>query len=143
MKKMYLQGSILGIIAVSFFSCGSQDDSLNINTESNQKVNKNSSLSCEDLLDAPEDFEGKTITLDAISWGSSPSVDGKEILMSIDDNKLAGLQQSHVLVHFTKEQANEIEDIKENDPVKLTATVGAYEYGALRLVNAKISPKKK
>ena len=143
MKKMYLQGSILGILALSICACSPQDDSVQINENANKTINKNTSISCEELLKAPEDFEGKTITLDAICWGSNPSVDGKEILMSIDDEKLQGMQQSHVLVHFTKEQENEIKHIKENDLVKLTATVGPYEFGALRLVNAEISPKKK
>ena len=143
MKKMCLQGFVLGILTLSIYSCSPQDDSVKINENANRTIKKSTSLSCAELLKAPEDFDGKTITLDAISWGSRASEDGKEILMSIDDEKLQGLQQAHVLVHFTKEQETEIKHIKENDPVKLTATVGAYEYGALRLMNAKISPKKK
>lgn len=143
MKKMYIQGFILALLALSISACSTQDDSLNADNTSNRTPKKKASLSCEELLNTPEDFEGKTITLDAISWGSRPSEDGNEILMSIDDEKLKGLQQAHVLVHFTKEQETEIKNIKENDPVKLTATVGAYEYGALRLMNAKISPRKK
>ena len=92
-------------------------------------------------MNAPEDFEGKTVQLNAITWGSNPSVDGEEILMSIDDVLLSGLQQAHVLVHFSKDQSTEIERFKENDSVSLTATVGAYEFGALRLIDAKLSQR--
>lgn len=113
-----------------------------VKVELASSIEKVTILSCEKLLDSPEDYEGQIINLDAISWGSSPSIDGKEILMSLGDQKLVGLQQAHVLVHFTKDQEREIQDVAENDPISLTARVGAYEYGALRLLDAKVNLKK-
>lgn len=140
MKKNLHQGIILGILVLSICSCTTKDDSINVNARSSSMEEKETALTCEKLLNSPEDYQGQVIHLNAISWGSNPSVDGEEILMSLDDQKLVGLQQSHVLVHFTKDQEEEIENILENDSISLTATVGAYEFGALRLIQAKISP---
>jgi hypothetical protein len=142
MKKVSHQGIILGILILSICSCTIQDDSIQVNARSAASTEKEPPLTCDKLLDSPEEYEGQVINLDAISWGSNPSVDGEEILMSLADQKLVGLQQAHVLVHFTKDQEKDIDDIDENDSISITATVGAYEYGALRLIEAKISPKK-
>ena len=141
MKKILNSGIILGILILSICSCGSEKSTDALKVESSAVKADPSNLSCENLLDAPEDFEGQVITLDAVCWGKSPSIDGKEILMSLGDIKPEGLQQAHVLVHFLSEQEKEIQDIDENAPITLTATVGAYEYGALRLLKAKVIPK--
>lgn len=138
MKQISLQGIILGILVLSIYACETRDDSIAINAESAPIKKKKTTFSCEDLLSAPEDFKGKVVELNAITWGLSESADGEEILMSIDDEKLQGLQQAHVLVHFSKDQSTEINNFKENDSISLTATVGAYEHGALRLVNATV-----
>lgn len=140
MKTIFQQGIFLGSIILSLNSCEVQDDSIGVDFKSESAEKKSSALTCEDLLNSPEDFLGQVVSLSAINWGASPSVDGEEILMSIDDNALQGLQQAHVLVHFSKDQSTEIEAFEENDSVSLTAKVGAMEYGALRLVEAKISP---
>ncbi|PHR29161.1 MAG: hypothetical protein COA38_11660 [Fluviicola sp.] len=142
MKNTSYQGIILAILVLSFCSCTPKDDSSMVKVELASSIEKVTILSCEKLLDSHEDYEGQIINLDAISWGSSPSIDGKEILMSLGDQKLVGLQQAHVLVHFTKDQEREIQDVAENDPISLTARVGAYEYGALRLLDAKVNLKK-
>ncbi len=106
-------------------------------------VNKLDYMTCEQLLIKAEDYSGKAVIVQAFCWGSSPSIDGQEILMSLDDQKLEGMQQSHVLVHFSKDQERELLDIEENHRVKLNATVGAYEYGALRLINPQLIKTKK
>ena len=141
MKTIFQLGTILGSIILSLHACQVQDDSIGINIQSEKSEKKNDALTCDDLLNAPEDFAGKVISLSAINWGASPSADGEEILMSIDDNILEGLQQAHVLVHFSKDQEKEIKEFNENDSISLTAKVGSVEYGALRLIEASISSK--
>ncbi len=138
MKTISLQGIALGILISSMFSCETRDDSIAVNATKSTPTEEKKTFSCEDLLKTPEDFQGQVITLDAISWGANPSADGDEILMSIDDKKLEGLQQAHVLVHFSKDQEKEINHFKENDPISLTAKVSTYDQGALRLINATI-----
>lgn len=140
MKTIFQQGLLLVSIILSVCSCETQDDSIGIDFKAEEAKAKSLVLTCDDLLNAPEDFEGQVIKLDAINWGTRPSVDENEILMSIDDNALKGLQQAHVLVHFSKEQEDEIKGIEENDSISLTAKVGAFEFGALRLLEAKITP---
>lgn len=139
MKQILLQGTFLGSTLLLLFSCQVQDDSIGVEFKAKEPEKKNSVLTCRDLLNAPEDFEGKVIKLNAINWGASPSVDGEEILMSIDDEMLQGLQQAHVLVHFPKDQKEEIADLEENDSISLTAKVGTFEYGAVRLIDPKIT----
>ena len=141
MKKISHQGIILGILIFSLYACTTKDDSVKVNARSSSSTKKEVALTCEKLLDSSEDYAGQVIELSAICWGSSVSVDGSEFLMSIDDNKFksTGLQQAHVLVHFTKNQEKEIENIAENDSISLTAKVGGYEFGALRLIEAKIT----
>ncbi len=140
MKIISFQGIILGFLILSIYSCESRDDSIKINATSSTSKEKVIPLTCKKLFNSPEDFVGQVINLDAICWGSSHSVDGKEILMSLDDQKSVGLQQAHVLVHFTKDQADEIQNIKENDSISLTAKVSTLEFGALRLIEAKVTP---
>jgi hypothetical protein len=140
MKTIFQQGTILGSTILCLHACQVQDDSIGVNIKSEMSKEKSSALTCDDLLNAPEEFKDKIISLSAINWGSSPSADGEEILMSIDDEILQGLQQAHVLVHFSKKQEKEIQGFKENDSISLTAKVGAIEYGALRLIEPKISP---
>ena len=141
MKNISLQGIILGILLLSIYACSTKDDSIEVNAKSASLVEKVTALTCEKLYDSHEDYAGQIINLDAISWGSNPSEDGEEILMSLGDQELIGLQQAHVLVHFTKDQEKEIKDVGENDSISIRAKVGSYEYGALRLIEAKISPK--
>lgn len=138
MKKKSHQGIILCILALSLFSCESIDDSIKVNARAASSKEKASALTCDKLLSSFEDYEGQVIDLNAICWGVNTSVDGEEILMSLADEKLVGLQQAHVLVHFTKEQKEEIEKIKENDSISVTAKVDTFSYGALRLIEAKV-----
>lgn len=140
MKTISLQGIALGTIVMSICACQVQDDSIGMKLKSENVEAKSSALTCEDLLNSHEDFEGKEIELNAINWGTSPSADGEEILMSIDDEVLQGLQQAHVLVHFSKDQKEEINSFAENDSISLTAKVGTFEYGAVRLINPRVSP---
>lgn len=140
MKTIFQQGLLLVSIILSACSCEIKDDSIGVDFKAEEAKAKTSVLTCDDLLNAPEDFEGQMIKLDAINWGTRQSVDDDEILMSIDDNALQGLQQAHVLVHFSKDQEEEIKGIEENDSISLTAKVGAFEFGALRLLEAKITP---
>ncbi|MDG1332497.1 MAG: hypothetical protein P8P74_09220 [Crocinitomicaceae bacterium] len=141
MKTTIRQGIFFGSIIFGLHACQVQDDSIGIDLKSKESKEKSSALTCEDLFNTPEDFEGKVVTLDAINWGHSPSADGEEILMSIDDEALLqGLQQAHILVHFTKEQKEELKTFEENDSISLTAKVGTIEYGALRLIEAKVNP---
>jgi hypothetical protein len=139
MKSTSLQRIALGLTILSVCSCQVQDDSVGMNFQS-ETPQEEKALTCEDLLQLHEEFEGQEIELSAISWGTSPSEDGEEILMSIDDEVLQGLQQAHVLVHFSKDQKEEIKDFAENDSISLTAKVGSFEFGAVRLVNPKITP---
>lgn len=126
------------LFGVLLTSCGAENSSTQSTNEATSSKGKDE-LTCQKLVDKSDEFEGKTITLKAVSWGSSPSIDGKEILMSLDDDAFSGgVQQAHVLAHFTKEQEYEIAEIGENDKVTLTATVGTYDYGALRLLNPKV-----
>ncbi|MFK7786471.1 MAG: hypothetical protein AB8B56_15225 [Crocinitomicaceae bacterium] len=110
-----------------------------MNFKSETKEEKSSELTCERVFNSYEELAGQEIELTAINWGMSASEDGEEILMSIDDEALQGLQQAHVLVHFSKDQAEEIKRFEENDSISLTAKVGALEFGAVRLINPKIS----
>lgn len=137
MKTNIKAQALLVLLCLYFTSCGTNSNESSLVSNSPAKK-KSDFYTCEELLNKSEDFLGKTVNIQAISWGSSPSFDGKEILMSLEDKKLDGMQQSHVLVHFNKDQEHEISEINENDQVKLTATVGEFESGALRLVNAKI-----
>ena len=140
MKNISRQGTILGILVLTLFSCETKDDSIEVNSQSATKE-KVVAITCDKLFNSPEDYAGQVINLDAICWGVNSSVDGEEILMSLDDQKLVGLQQAHVLVHFNKEQEEEIENIGKNDSISLTAKVDTLKYGALRLIEAKVSSK--
>jgi len=140
MKTISLQGIALGTILLSTCACEVQDDSIGMDFKSVTSEEKSSFLTCENLFNSHEELEGQEIELSAINWGMSASEDGEEILMSIDDEALHGLQQAHVLVHFSKDQAEEIKGFEENDSISLIAKVGAFEFGAVRLINPKVSP---
>jgi len=140
MKSLSLQGVALGISFLSLCACEVQDDSIEVNIQSKKNKQEEKALTCEELLNAHEDFEGQEIELSAINWGTSASEDGEEILMSIADELLQGLQQAHVLVHFSKDQQEAIKGYDENDTISLKAKVGALEFGAVRLINPEVSP---
>lgn len=141
MKTISLHGIALGTILLSICACNVQDDSIGMNFKSETKEETSSALNCERIFNSYEELEGQEIELNAINWGMSDSEDGEEILMSIDDEVLQGLQQAHVLVHFSKDQEEEIKSFEENDSISLTAKVGSLEFGAVRLINPKVSPK--
>lgn len=138
MKTHFLQGIFLGILAIFLFSCESQDDSIKVNSQVASSNKKAATITCDKLFNSPDDYLGQEISLNAICWGMNASVDGEEILMSLDDQELVGLQQAHVLVHFDKNQEAEIKNISKNDSISITAKVDSLKYGALRLVDAKV-----
>lgn len=140
MKRISISVTVVSLLVFLIYSCETKDDSITneINTSKSSEVEKNSSLSCTELLNMHEDYTGEKVLLNAISWGSSASLDGDEILMSIDDKKLEGLQQAHVLVHFSKDQEEQIKHVAENDSISLKAIVGEYQSGALRLIDASV-----
>ncbi len=127
--------SIFTIATLSLSSCGG--DSTNAILDGLDELEENIEskvMNCSDVIDQADKLKGSDITIEAISWGNNTTTTG-DVQMSLGDEKLEGMQQSHVVVVFGEIAASTAEKIEKNSEVKIKATVGDFEYGAVKLIN--------
>ncbi len=128
MKKLLFGASLaLGVILTS----------CSVETTVENKMEQESSLTCELLLSKVDSLEGKQVTISALSWGNS-NVMGGGLKLNLGDTKLEGLSQASVVANFDAENIAEAEGIEKNSEVTIEATVGGVEYGSVQLNDPKI-----
>jgi hypothetical protein len=132
MKKV-LFGSLF-MAGLLFTGCSGE-----VNVEGGEEGGEEevAALSCADLNDQVDDLIGQEVTIKAISWGNSATMDG-DVKMNLGDEKLEGMQQASVVVNFSADNASAAEGIEKDAEVTIKATVGEAEYGAVQLSNPEI-----
>lgn len=131
-------GSAL-ILGLMFTACQSEttiEDGTQTE-EGAEESQESTAMTCKELLDQKDDLKGKEVTIKAISWGNSNMMGG-DVRMNLGDEKLEGMQQAHVVADFSKDNASAAESVKQDDEVTIKATVGDYEYGAVKLLNPEV-----
>jgi hypothetical protein len=85
-----------------------------------------------------EELKGKTVVVDAISWGvSGLSTGGKQL--SLGEEPLTGMQVSQLVAKFEGANAAEADALPPKDsPVKLRCTMGELAYNADHLDGCKV-----
>lgn len=91
-------------------------------------------LTCKDLTSQYELYEGREITIQALSWGISQAPT-REIYLSLGDTLLSGLQMAKVVVVFPTDEEVEVKKVLKDSEVRIRATVGVFKYGAIYLTN--------
>lgn len=96
-----------------------------------------SSLTCAELMDKVDEYEGQEVTLTAISWGNLGTMDGG-VSMNLGDEKLEGMKVAKVVAEFTEDQADAAKAIEKDATVTVKATVAGKAYGSVKLENPSI-----
>ena len=125
--KRVLFGSTL-MLGLLFTACSGEVTV----TDGTEEQAEDTALNCQELNDQKDDLKGQEVTVKAISWGNSATIDG-DVKMNLGDVKLEGMQQAHVVVNFSPENAAAAEAVEKDAEVTIKATVGEYEYGAVQL----------
>ncbi|WP_264790558.1 hypothetical protein [Aureispira anguillae] len=128
MKSLTILLSTLLFFAL--FSCGDSSESATQEPEVK-------SLNCSDLDDQYLDWEGKEVTIKAISWGTSNTASG-DIYLNLGDEVLSGMKQPKVIAVFPADQEATAKGAAKDSEVTIKATVKESKYGAIYLANPSI-----
>lgn len=132
MKKMKF--ILIGCIASMVFACSSET-TVEDNTDGQETVAEEAQedqLTCAELSSNYDEYEGKTITLTAYSWGNSETTDGN-IRVDIADEKLEGMGSPSVTIDMTDK--TKAASIKKDDKITFTGKVGKQDYGVVHIEN--------
>lgn len=132
MKKMKF--ILIGCIATIAVACSSEttvEDNLD-GQETIAEESQEDLLTCAELSSNYEEYEGKTITLTAYSWGNSETMDGN-IRIDIADEKLEGMGSPSVTIDMTDKA--KAASINKDDKITVTGTVGKQDYGVVHIEN--------
>jgi len=131
MKQLFFLSTIL--MSLLFTACGDAAEG----SSDKGKEKAETAMTCKDLMDKKDELKDKEITIKAISWGASNTTTGA-VHLSLGDEKLEGMKQAKVTVVFPETQGEEAKAVAKDSEVTIKATVGAYEYGAVKLNNPSI-----
>ncbi len=134
MKKVFISGALMLGLMMTACSTEVSEDLENVleNLESEE-----SKLTCSELKEKVDEYEGKEVTLTAISWGSLGKMDGG-VSMNLGDEKLEGMKVAPVVAEFGEDQAEAAKAIEKDATVTIKATVGGKAYGSVKLENPSI-----
>lgn len=135
MRNLFITGAVM--FGLFLTACSAEVTTENGEVAVENGETESTSMTCEELEAQAGDLEGKEITIKAISWGNSNSIDG-DVSMNLGDNKLEGMRQAHVVANFSPESADAAKAIKQDAEVTIKATVGKVDYGAVQLNNPEI-----
>ncbi|MDX2360283.1 MAG: hypothetical protein QNK23_05730 [Crocinitomicaceae bacterium] len=133
MKKVFLGSALfLGLLLVG---CSSGDAVEGEDAEGGEE--EVAAMTCADLESQVDELEGQEVTITAISWGNSNTIDG-DVKMNLGDVALEGMQQAHVVANFSADNADAANGVEKDATVTIKATVGGSEYGAVQLNDPEI-----
>ncbi|MFK7786672.1 MAG: hypothetical protein AB8B56_16255 [Crocinitomicaceae bacterium] len=134
MKKILIPGALM--LGLFFTACSTEVSEDLENVLENLEAEE-SKLTCSELKEKVDEYEGKEVTLTAVSWGNLGTMDGG-VSMNLGDEKLEGMKVAPVVAEFGENQAEAANAIKRDATVTIKATVGGEAYGSVKLENPSI-----
>jgi len=135
MKKVLIPGALMLGLLLTACSTEVSDNLESVLDEIEAETE--SKLTCSELKANVENYEGKEVTLTAISWGSLGKMDGG-VSLNLGDEKLEGMKVAPVVAEFGEDEAEAAKAIERDATVTIKATVAGKDYGSVKLENPSI-----